>query len=1218
VRDRGGRLAGGLVAALLAVAVVAVGIPLNVVTTYLPAGVTGHRPLWVGLLAGGGLVIVALTLLSRRPDDGSGPVVLAGQVPMVAGWVDRAELGEVVSALTAQDDRLTARDGIVAVTTGLTGAGGFGKTMLAARACRDPKVGRWFRGGVVWVTVGQDTGDEELAARISEVVRNLGGDGPGFTSLEQAGQALAAALRTLRGRPLLVADDVWTAGQLAPFAVAAQAGCLLVTTRRAYVLEGTAARRIVVDAVPPEVARRLLRRELPQMAYGVEQELLGLAGGWPMLLSLVNRRLAGELRRPGSVIDVAAADAADRLRRKGPAALDVADDRSRDLAVAAVIGYSLDALAEANRDRFYELGVFAEDAEIPLAVVALLWRAIAGLDEDEAVALCEQLDRLSLVSLAWSGQARMLILHDVIRRYAAARLGQGRLAAVHSDLVSAARTHAGPAMLGSGGRGDPVTEAASWWRLPETGQYRYLWQYLTYHLKAAGLEAELDQVCCDLRFMAVRLRQSGPAGVEADLARSTSPLARRLRRAIARNAHLLGPSTPDTALTTILTSRLGRMPEVADQLPALRSDLRAWTARPDWPLPDELPEALLRILVGHTELVRAVAIAPDGTWLATGSYDGTVRIWTPDGALRAALTAHPRGVHAIAIAPDGTWLATIGGPGDATVRTWAADGTPRATFTAHPSGVDELVIAPDGTWLATTGDRMARIWAPDGTPGATLTSHVGWVRGLAIAPGGTWLVTTGGWEDKTARIWTPDGTPVATLTGHTGSVDAVAIAPDGTWLATASFDGTVRIWAPDGTPRATFTAHPSGVDALVIAPDGTWLATGGRHDGTVRIWAPDGTPHGALAAYRSGVHAVAISPDGTWLATTGTGLDGTVRIWATDGTARTTLTGPPRSEDVMAIAPDGTWLASGGANDGRAQIWATDGTSRAADGTPRATITEHKFNTGTIAIAPDGTWLATADLIGRIWSADGTLRLTLSWAHAVAISPDGTWLVTGGSVGGAAQVWAADGTPRATFTHPRSDVHAVAIAPDGTWLVTAGGWTVRIWTPDGTPRAALPDHPGWVHAVAISPDGTWLATASSDGTARTWAADGTPRTILTGHTKSVNAVAISPDGTWLATASSDGTARTWAADGTPRITLTGHTSGVRAVAISPDGNWLATAGGSDGTARIWAAEGTGREAATMVRVDGTAGACAWFPTGFSICVAGSSGAYRLSLQAPPS
>jgi hypothetical protein len=108
--------------------------------------------------------------------------------------------------------------------------------------------------------------------------------------------------------------------------------------------------------------------------------------------------------------------------------------------------------------------------------------------------------------------------------------------------------------------------------------------------RAAGLESELDQLCCDLRFLAVRLRNAGPSAVEADLARSASPTAGRLRLAIAQNASLLAPVEPTAALITILTSRLGDVPELADQLPVLRTDLHAWTAWPTWRPPDLSPD----------------------------------------------------------------------------------------------------------------------------------------------------------------------------------------------------------------------------------------------------------------------------------------------------------------------------------------------------------------------------------------------------------------------------------------------------------------------------------------------------------------------------------------------------------------------------------------------------------------------------------------------------
>ena len=372
---------------------------------------------------------------------------------------------EVMISGTAALSAPTTRP--VALTTGLVGAGGFGKTMLAARACRDRAIRRRFRGGVVWVTIGRDLSGARLAARLGEVCRNLGGQENAFASPEQAGHALAASLAG-HGRTLVVADDVWTADQLAPFLAVTQVARLLVTTRRPLVLAGVDARCIQIDAVAAPVARRLLGRDLPPIAGHLERDLLDLAGGWPLLLSLINRRIVNDLSAGGSV-DAAAADAATRLGPKGPGphALDITDSGDRQTAVAATLNYSLDLLDEVDRDRFLELGIFAEDVEVSLAVVKLLWHGTAGLSADGAEALCHRMDGLALLSLSWAGDERVIVLHDVIRDFAAARLDVSRCVAAHAALVKAARQLAEtePAVATSR---SPTQKGTPWWRLPES------------------------------------------------------------------------------------------------------------------------------------------------------------------------------------------------------------------------------------------------------------------------------------------------------------------------------------------------------------------------------------------------------------------------------------------------------------------------------------------------------------------------------------------------------------------------------------------------------------------------------------------------------------------------------------------------------------------------------------------------------------------------------
>ena len=232
-------------------------------------------------------------------------------------------------------------------------------------------------------------------------------------------------------------------------------------------------------------------------------------------------------------------------------------------------------------------------------------------------------------------------------------------------------------------------------------------------------------------------------------------------------------------------------------------------------VPPDRSARLRSILTGHNGSVEAVAIAPDGTWLATAGDDGTVRIWDP-------ATGQPAPPSPATPARWRRWRSPRTAPGwpppAATGRCGSGTPTPaphRATLTGHTGAVDAVAIAPDGTWLATAGDDgtgadLGRRHRPRTAPPSPATP-ARWTA-VAIAPDGTWLATPAA-DDGTVRIWDADtGQPAPPSPATPARWTAVAVAPDGTWLATASDDGTVRIWDPaTGPPRATLTGHTGAV-----------------------------------------------------------------------------------------------------------------------------------------------------------------------------------------------------------------------------------------------------------------------------------------------------------------------------------------------------------------------------------------------------------------------
>jgi WD40 repeat protein len=318
-----------------------------------------------------------------------------------------------------------------------------------------------------------------------------------------------------------------------------------------------------------------------------------------------------------------------------------------------------------------------------------------------------------------------------------------------------------------------------------------------------------------------------------------------------------------------------------------RNALTNWRDAIDWleiagykTQPKTLTGVSLKATLHHSDSILSVAISPDGQYLATGSHDSTVKVWSlHSGELLRTISGHSTAVLLVAFSPASKTLLTRSRAG--TVKLWnlqngellkrladvhrhesvavsldwqiLAIGTTRGTIKLQHlnSGqllqvlegyqgddISAIALSPKGTMLVASGLNAASgfcratvtIWElPSGEVRGTFGSE----NYVAIAPDSRILVSHGG---KNINLWNlQTGELLHSLQTGIRITSAAAISPDGKYFAVGCFDGTVRIWNFGGELLHTLEGNSSPISAVAIGLLGETLVSGGEN-GTVKLW----------------------------------------------------------------------------------------------------------------------------------------------------------------------------------------------------------------------------------------------------------------------------------------------------------------------------------------------------------------------------------------------
>jgi WD40 repeat protein len=255
-------------------------------------------------------------------------------------------------------------------------------------------------------------------------------------------------------------------------------------------------------------------------------------------------------------------------------------------------------------------------------------------------------------------------------------------------------------------------------------------------------------------------------------------------------------------------------------------------------------------LAGLSDRILSLAFSKDGSLLAAGGGTparfGEIQLWdVAAGTLRRSVVLTGDTVFGVSLSPDGSRVAA--GCTDNTVRiVETAGGKELFKMGAHENWVLGTVFSVDGKRVVSVGrDRAAKL-TDAGTGG--FQENVNLLRGelTAIARHPAKEIVVIGGEDRVPYIYmmdrpkvmkiADDTTLIRKLDRQNGAITALAWSPDGKRIAVAGAAPEVNIYDADtGASVAVCKGHTAGIYTVAFSPDSGVLAAGG-FDGMVRLY----------------------------------------------------------------------------------------------------------------------------------------------------------------------------------------------------------------------------------------------------------------------------------------------------------------------------------------------------------------------------------------------